>query len=382
MHSGISSGMSSDMSSGMSRLSRRSFLAAAAGQAAARSATAGGIAPVEQFRRAGMVYRRLGASDLFVSLLSFGSHTDPTYKISSRHGTVLNEDGQRRRDRQLARAFDLGVNMVDTYENNGQWEPLARMVKGRRDKVLVSLCRQFDMFVGENIDRAAKLYGHVDMYRIYLPAGERVRDKDLEDWDMLRKAKRAGKLRTIGISTHSEAIMMSALEEFEDLDYVMFPYNFIHARTDYTDFLPAARKKDVGLIAIKPLSAGSIVNLDPLARPGAKPETHRMRLYRDEHRPLPPSVVGELTKSLSRLPDETLCQAALRFTYSRPFLAASMPGMFEDYMVDDNYNALRRSLELSREERTALEAARRLADAVGPAWLPRRYRWLDREFKA
>ena len=328
------------------------------------------------------MYRQLGASDLYVSLLSFGSHTDPAYKIPASHGMVLNEEGQRRRDRQLARAFDLGVNMVDTYENNGQWEPLARLLQGRRDKVLVSLCRQFNMFVGENIDRAAKLYGHVDLYRIYLPAGAKVRDQDLEDWDMLRKAKRAGKLRTIGISTHSEAIMMSALNELEDLDYVMFPYNFIHARTDYTEFLPAARKKNVGLIAIKPLSAGSIVNLDPLARPGTKPENNQLNLYRDEHRPLPPSVVAELTKSLARMPEETLCQAALRFAYSRPFLSATMPGMFEDYMVDENYQAMQRSLELSREERAALDAARRVADAAGPRWLPRHYRWLDREHKA
>ena len=363
----------------MSCLSRRSFIAAAAGAGAAK---AGAIVPVAEYRRGGMTYRRLGSSDLYVSLLSFGSHTDPAYKVPAPHGMVLNEEGQRRRDRQLARAFDRGVNMVDTYENNGQWEPLARLLKGRRDKVLVSLCRQFNMFVGENIDRAAKLYGHVDLYRVYLPAGERVRDQDLEDWDVLRKAKRAGKLRTIGISTHSEAVMMSALEEFEDLDYVMFPYNFIHARTDYTDFLPAARKKNVGLIAIKPLSAGSIANLDPLARPGAKPENNQMRLYRDEHRPLPPSLVAELTKSLDRLPDETLCQAALRFTYSRPFLTTAMPGMFEDFMVDENYQALQRSLELSREEQAALGAARKVVDSAGSRWLPRHYRWLDREFKA
>ena len=366
----------------MACLSRRSFIAAAAGQAVAGSALARGIAPAREIRRGGMVYRQLGSSDLFVSLLSFGSHTDPAYKIAAPAGHVLNEEGQRRRDRQLARAFDLGVNMVDTYENNGQWEPLAKLLRGRRDKTLVSLCRQFPMFVGENIDRAAKLYGHVDMYRIYLAAGERVRDRDLEDWDVLRKAKRAGMLRTIGISTHSEAIMMSALEEFDDLDYIMFPYNFIHARTDYTEFIPAARKKEVGLIAIKPLSAGSIVNLDPLARPGVTPENHRMRLYRNEHRPLPPAVVAELTESLKRLPDETLCQAALRFTYSRPFLTAAMPGMFEDYMVDENYQALQRSLRLSTQERAALDAARRVADEAGPNWLPQHYRWLDREFRA
>lgn len=363
-------------------LSRRKFLAASAAMAMAPRLPGAAIEPVKEFRRGGMVYRQLGKSDLYVSLLSYGSHTDPGYKIKAPHGQVLNTEGQQRRDRQLARAFDLGVNMIDTYENNGQWEPVARVVKPRRDKVLISLCRQFPMFVGENIDRAAKLYGHVDLYRIYLGAGKTVRHEDLEDWDVLRKAKKAGKLRTIGISTHSEAIMMSALEEFEDLDYVMFPYNFIHARTDYTDFLPAARKKGVGLIAIKPLSAGSIVNLDPLARPGTTPENHNMRLYRDNHRPLPPAVVAELTKSLKRMPDETLCQAALRFVYTRPFMTSAMPGMFEDYMVEDNYQALQRSLSLGREEQSTLDAARNVADAMGPGWLPPHYRWLDKEFRA
>ncbi|MBI1352974.1 MAG: hypothetical protein GC160_01420 [Acidobacteria bacterium] len=367
----------------MSCLSRRRFLAASGGLAVAPLLSrAASIAPVREIHRGGMIYRQLGRTDLLVSLLSFGSHTDPGYKISAPHGQVLNEEGQARRDRQVARALDLGVNMIDVYENNGQWEPVARLLEGQRSRALVSVCRQFNMFVGENIDQAAKLFGHVDMYRIYLGAGERVRDKDLEDWDMLRKGKQAGKLRAIGISTHSEAIMMSALDEFEDLDYVMFPYNFIHARTDYTDFLPAARAKGVGLIAIKPLSAGSIVNLDPLARPGAKPESSQMRLYRDEHRPLPPAVVSELTKSLHRLADETLCQAALRFVYSRPFLTSVMPGMFEDYMIEENYQALQRSLKLSREEQAALDAARQVAWAAGPRWLPRHYQWLDREFRA
>ena len=363
-------------------LSRRHFLAASAVFAAAPSGFAGALPAVREFRRGGMVYRRLGRTDMNVSLLSFGSHTDPAYKIKAKHGRVLNEEGQARRDRQLARAFDLGVNMVDTYENNGQWEPVARVVKPRRDRVLVSVCRQFPMFVGENIDRAAKLYGHVDLYRIYVAAGAAVTDKNLEDWDVVRRAKAAGKLRAIGISTHSEAIMMSALEEFEDLDYVMFPYNFIHARTDYSAFLPAAVKKGVALIAIKPLSAGSLVNLDPLAKPGTKPENYRMRLYRNTHRPLPPAVVDKLTKSLNRLPDETLCQAALRFVYSRPYMTSAMPGMFDDYMVEENYQALQRSLELNRDERTALDAARDVADAAGAGWLPPHYRWLDREWRA
>lgn len=114
------------------------------------------------------------------------------------------------------------------------------------------------MFVGENIDRAAKLYGHVDLYRIYIGEGTEVNAKTLADWDVLRKAKEAGKVRSIGIATHNERLMLSALRELEGMDYVMFPYNFIHARADYMEFLPAAAAKGVGLIAIKPLAAGSI----------------------------------------------------------------------------------------------------------------------------
>ncbi|MCL4850033.1 MAG: hypothetical protein KJZ78_01465, partial [Bryobacteraceae bacterium] len=84
-------------------------------------------APVAQYRRGGMVYRRLGQTSLYPSVLSFGSHTDPAYKRKVKHGSVLTEEGQQYRDRMLARALDLGVNMVDTYETEGQWEHVARV---------------------------------------------------------------------------------------------------------------------------------------------------------------------------------------------------------------------------------------------------------------
>jgi aryl-alcohol dehydrogenase-like predicted oxidoreductase len=176
--------------------------------------------------------------------------------------------------------------------------------------------------------------------------------------------------------------MLSALEELEGLDFVMFPYNFIHARADYGEFLPAARKKGVGLIAIKPLAAGSIVKLDPKARPESKPENSQTELYHGRDRPLLPSVVKKLTESLNWLPDETLCQAALRFVRSRPFIATAMPGMFQDHELEENCGAVQRHLELSQDERAALNAARDASSAYGPTWLPRSYRWLDQCWRA
>lgn len=368
-------------------LSRRKFLTQgsaavlSAGLVAAQSGNSMAQEPAREYRRGGMLYRRLGQTDLYLSALSFGSHTDPQFKKPIDGNIVLTEEGQKRRDNQLAHAFDLGVNMVDTYENEGQLEPVARLVRNRRDKVLVSTCRQYPVFVGQNIDQVARLYGHVDLYRIYVN-GPTIDMRVLEDWDVMRKAKAAGKVRAIGISTHDERVMTGALSELEGLDYIMFPYNFIHARADYSEFLPAAIRRKVGLIAIKPLAAGSIAKLDPRARKGTKPQNDRIDLFQSRDRPLLPAVVSELTKSLERLPDETLCQAAMRFVYSRPFITAALPGIFQDDDLVDNYKALSDQLKLSHAENDVLEWASRVAAIQERRWLPSQYRWLDERWRA
>jgi len=49
-----------------------------------------------------------------------------------------------------------------------------------------------------------------------------------------------------------------------------------------------------------------------------------------------PAGPAELIKSLERIPDETLCMAAMRFVYSRPFVATAITGMFEERLLEDN----------------------------------------------
>lgn len=95
---------------------------------------------VAEYRRGGMTYRRLGQTDLHLSLLSFGSHTDPADRVrAGSDRTVLTQAGQARRNRMIERALDLGVNLLDVYDSEGQWEPAARLVKEKRDRVLISL---------------------------------------------------------------------------------------------------------------------------------------------------------------------------------------------------------------------------------------------------
>ena len=130
---------------GGASVTRRDFLyrCGAGLLGAAFGATAPAGPTVSEYRRGGMTYRRLGRTDLHVSLLSFGSHTDPAVRLRAGPGrTVLTEEGQARRDRLIARGLDLGVNLLDVYDSEGQWEPAARLVKEKRDKVLISLAHE------------------------------------------------------------------------------------------------------------------------------------------------------------------------------------------------------------------------------------------------
>ena len=370
-------------------ITRRRFMqCAGAGLAAAMlPRTIIGAAPsagTGEFRRGGMVYRPLGKTGMNVSLLAFGSHTDRAYKLRGGIRNVLNAEGQARRDRQISLAMDRGVNLIDVYEHEGQWEPLARLLKPRRDKVLVAGAYDNPEFIGQNIDRLARLYGgYIDLFRI---RSETVTFayKLLEQWDVLRRAKEAGKIRAIGIACHLEGPMMTALQELEGLDYLMLPYNFIHAKADYGQFLPAATERNIGLIGMKALAAGSIVGLDPRLKSSTNPENPNFMLFNSApgSRAILPAAVAELAKNLKQLPDESLPQAAMRYVYSKPFLSTNMVGMTDEQFVEDNCAALARYDQLTREEQVALDSARRLTRLAGAGWLPENYQWLEEQWRA
>jgi len=79
--------------------------------------------------------------------------------------------------------------------------------------------------------------------------------------EALLEAKQQGLVDFIGITGHHPPLYVKALERF-DFDTVLFPLNRIHAAhpTDwnvYQPLLKAAKKKDVGVMAIKSVAKGT-----------------------------------------------------------------------------------------------------------------------------
>jgi predicted aldo/keto reductase-like oxidoreductase len=73
--------------------------------------------------------------------------------------------------------------------------------------------------------------------------------------------------------------------------------------------------------------------------------------------------------------------AAMRFVFSKPFVSTAITGMFEDRLLEDNYKALTRYREMSRDEHAALNAAREVSRLLEAKWLPEHYRWLEEQWR-
>ena len=56
--------------------------------------------------------------------------------------------------------------------------------------------------------------------------------------------------------------------------------------------------------------------------------------------------------------------------------------MFEERLLEDNYKALARHLEMLPEEHAALDAARRTSALLDGKWLPEHYQWLEEQWRA
>ncbi|MFH1084161.1 MAG: aldo/keto reductase [Chloroflexota bacterium] len=194
-----------------------------------------------------MEYRRLGRTELRVSLLGVGGGYVMLKDLA--YGTRLYE-----------RAAELGLNYFD-----GRYGASSRMIapviRGDRARFVITskthddtraraLARVDDDLAELETDYIdvyfLRTYNHDRRQRHFAPGGS------LEG---LMEARAQGKIRYIGLAGHSDLSALAAGIETGLIDVVIFPLNVVR-RDAFEALIPAAQRHDVGLVAMKPMNVG------------------------------------------------------------------------------------------------------------------------------
>ena len=193
-------------------------------------------------RKEGFIYRRLGKTGIVLPVVSMG---------------VMNSDNP-----ELVRAaLDSGLVHLDTahgYQRGRNEEMIGKVLKGRsRDSFFIATKVKENEKFAEMLDLSLQRLGldYVDILYLH-NLSSRSNVLASENLEVMEKAKKSGKARFIGISTHgNEPEVIRAMLEAKIFDVVLTGYNF---RKDYIRDLDAAIAEaaatGMGIVAMKTLA--------------------------------------------------------------------------------------------------------------------------------
>ena len=227
--------------------SRRRFLATglslpAAGLAASRMPEISALPSLAPAAAPSLSYRVLGKTGLKVTSVGFGCMitSDPSV---------------------VARALDMGITYFDTargYQQGNNERMVGGVLKGSRDKITLSSKSQGKTKVQaeEHLATSLKELGtdHLDIWYMHArDSAEAVTDECLEAWTA---AKKSGKIRFIGISSHNPNNIVDRVLQAGIFDVVLSTFNFTVGTNNDATY---KRLKDagLGLVAMKVMAPAS-----------------------------------------------------------------------------------------------------------------------------
>jgi predicted aldo/keto reductase-like oxidoreductase len=196
---------------------------------------------------------RLGRTGLTVSRVGFGGI--PIQRLTDDEAL-----------RVMRRCLDLGVTLLDTATGyTTSEERIGKAIAGRRaELVIATKTPARDKATAlQHLELSLKRLNtdYIDLWQLHNVSTPEVYGQVLGPagaMEAAREALRAGKIRHIGMSSHSLDMALKAVPSglFET---IQFPFNFV---TDEAakELLPLARTHDVGFIAMKPFAGGMLNN--------------------------------------------------------------------------------------------------------------------------
>jgi aryl-alcohol dehydrogenase-like predicted oxidoreductase len=289
-----------------------------------------------------MKYRKLGASDLEVSVISLGSWL--TY------GVGVEADTSRA---CVERAFELGINFIDTanvYGRGAAETVLGETLRGRpRDSYVLATKVFFPMSPtdrGLSRDQIRKQIDdsltrlqtdHVDLYQCHRYDPETPLEETME---ALSEVVRSGKARYIGFSewTPEQIAAAVAIPGVERFVSSQPQYSLLHRQPEAA-VIPLCARNGVSQIVWSPLAQGVLTGkYQPGATPPADSRAASERMGHSMSGLMAPQVL-EAVQRLKPLAQEAGCslsQFALAWVLREPNVASAIVGASRPQQLDDN----------------------------------------------
>ncbi|WP_409344715.1 aldo/keto reductase [Paenibacillus sp. MBLB4367] len=212
-----------------------------------------------------MKFRRLGATDLKVSVIGIG-----TWQFGGEWGKSYS---QQEVDGILDKAKDVGVNLIDTAECYGDHlseSLIGGYLKGRKREDWVVATKFGHRFHGhldrsqlwtpadvqEQLERSLQALqtDYIDLYQFHSGTDEAFDNDDL--WTLLDKQVQAGKIRHLGISIGSnDNLHQTSAASRVNAKAIQVVYNRLDRQPEVRVF-PSCREQDLGVLARVPLASG------------------------------------------------------------------------------------------------------------------------------
>ncbi|MHC4156998.1 MAG: aldo/keto reductase [Planctomycetota bacterium] len=239
-----------------------------------------------------MGYRRMGKTNLMVSEVSLGGHWK-NREAGRYWGKFANDevppDVAKNRTEVISACIDVGINYLD-ITTPAECLAYGIALKGRRDKMYVgaddyTLCPRSDKRCNVkdqtfNIEECLRRLqtDYLDIWRPQAKMDGKNTDEHVAMMiETYQKLHKQGKIRHLGISSHSRPWFEHVIETFPEFEMVIFPcsaktkekgkpptkdnveeVNPGHGADQTQSIFAKLRERNVGLVTIKPFFGGGL----------------------------------------------------------------------------------------------------------------------------
>jgi aryl-alcohol dehydrogenase-like predicted oxidoreductase len=315
-----------------------------------------------------MEKRKLGNSDLEVSVLAFGA-----WAIG---GWMWGGADSKDAVKAMETAIDNGMTTIDTASVYGfglSEELVGKAIRGKRDKVqvLTKFGMSWNGTKGEyffdskdNGGNTVKIYKHssrekviedcdsslrrlntdyIDLFQIHWPDGTTPVPETMEALEILIGK---GKIRAGGVCNYSAQLVNEAIPAFS-LASNQVPYSMVNRKIE-EEVVPLCIGKNIGILAYSPMQRGLLTGKIKTGHQFNEGDTRPSTPYYKEPNLTNILNIVEKMRPIADNHNATVAQVVLNWTMNRPGITCVLAGARNPGQVLDNAGAV--SFRLLKEE--------------------------------